>query len=62
MPDVIRVKETEDHRVFIKLYGKTYEIIVEKYREKKVKDDDNVLLLSVTSTETKNRPIVWPIK
>lgn len=40
MPDVIRVKETEDHRVFIKLYGKTYEIVVEKYREKKAKDDD----------------------
>lgn len=53
MPDVIRVKETEDHRVFIKLYGKTYEIIVKKYKEKKAKDGDNVLLLSVTSTETK---------
>ena len=38
MPDVIRVKETEDHRVFIKLYGKTYEIVVEKYKNKKDKD------------------------
>ena len=35
MPIVIRVKETEDRKIFINLYGQTYEIIVEKYKAKK---------------------------
>lgn len=40
MPNVIRVKETEDHRIFINLYGQTYEIIVEKYKAKKDANKD----------------------
>lgn len=35
MRNVIRVKETEDHKIIINLYDQEYEIIVEKYKAKK---------------------------
>lgn len=38
MPNVIRVQETEDHRILFKLYGQEYEVIVEKNKDKKAKD------------------------
>lgn len=39
MLNVIKVKETKDHRILFNLYGKDYEVVVEKYKDKKAKDD-----------------------
>ena len=39
MRKIIRVKETEDKKIYFNLYGQDYEVVVEKNKAKKDKDD-----------------------